>query len=407
MVMTRISQPCSTLRLCLELITCELEDEDKAPDPDADGRASEGRGADGSASPPPPLHDELKEKVEAVEWIALNSLVAIPTSFTPPPTYELEAEADSSVQQAAPAHTAASDNSAVAAGSSPLDRPQEDANEETDPKEEEGTVMFCTAKDGIQRLLGPHIVSQNAWFNKYCSVMLGFRPDLAVLPRLSLRLFSLHTGVLSRKDAAQCHFVVDFGPDTEAKASNDSLQRFSTWTSGCPILEEGGASGTSAEGYSMVFRSQCVRVFDLGACTSKEQATYGLCLRLQTRQGKALAHAFLTLPDFLRFSSLPPASSTTATKQLLSTRRHSFRPLPASALKSVPTTPAAPKAGIFEMDLEAQGSHSLHSRADKQQAFRLRFQLSRQSDWAQLEQLHQPSTYAPYLLSIYCCSTYQ
>ena len=48
-------------------------------------------------------------------------------------------------------------------------------------------VIFCTAQDEIERLLGPHIVSQAANYRKYCSVMLAFRPDMPALPRLSLR----------------------------------------------------------------------------------------------------------------------------------------------------------------------------------------------------------------------------
>ena len=109
-------------------------------------------------------------------------------------------------------------------------------------------------------------------------------------PRVGLRLHSILGSWAKETDAAPLtHAVVriDFGPDAESHMERPSLLRYSTWTSGRPLLQR--SSDTGDDSISLAFFSKRHTVLDLGAKTPEEQSAFHVNIRLEGLDGKEIA----------------------------------------------------------------------------------------------------------------------
>jgi hypothetical protein len=176
-VFSRVGFRADRLRVCVEVLTSResgvaAEEEDEDPKKEKAKATEEKAKGKGKESP----FWNGPEATEAVEWISISSLVAVGRSpGDPVPKKKSEKSTDraennsekSSHKTNEPAETSEKGKEEDAAPD----------NEKKKKEVEEEAVMFVTAKDQIQRKLGPHVVTQDPAYHKFCSLMLGFRPE--------------------------------------------------------------------------------------------------------------------------------------------------------------------------------------------------------------------------------------
>jgi hypothetical protein len=301
---TRLGEPCRRLRLCVEVMTCaapgaglELQQEQEANTANKKKSPS----ATSVSSPAPAatqtqlVNELITETCEGVLWLTLGSLVAIDGSFTPPtpapapPPKEANAPKNSdntgSGQQAGGGEMDHRRGAAAAGGA------EEEAGVASGGGEEgqggQGLV-FVTPRDALKQKL-PDSVKKDAWYNKFCSVMLAYRPDRvsAGPARIVIRLHSIRLPLAAQKvPSTRIRFNV--GPD----AQRDVGQLSRSWTSGTPMLQssrtsqQAGATSLSPPLSTFAFRSQCVASLEVAGRTVQEQGASSLAVRLESVGGK-------------------------------------------------------------------------------------------------------------------------
>jgi hypothetical protein len=150
-VFSRVGFRADRLSVCVEVLTSKesgiAAEEEEDPKKEKAKAKEETAKDNGKESP----FWNGPEATEAVEWISISSLVAVgrwPGDPVPKNKSEKSTDPD---------------------------------NKEKEEKEEEEAVMFMTAKDQINRKLGPHLVTQAPAYHKFCSLMLGFRPETGTI----------------------------------------------------------------------------------------------------------------------------------------------------------------------------------------------------------------------------------
>lgn len=318
-IFTRLSEPCSRLRVCVEVMASEAPggspehapEEEGADKPHKDGAPLSPTAA---ATTEQHLRQNLaRETCEGVVWLALSSLVATGGSTTPLP-------ADAARPAAG---VAAADGGASGGQVGGEAAPAEGGNTAAQPKEE--GLLFVTPRDGLRQKI-PEAVRKDAWYDKHCSVLLAYRPERigAGVPRLVIRLHSIHLPLAAHElPTSRVHFKL--GPDAAPSRRGHLAQSF---VSGAPMRQEAAArrgAGATLAGTTLAFRSRCVASLEVAGRTQQEQEASELAISVASVDGKEVASALLTMGDIVRIATSSRAAQPSAPQHLTTTHHSPVR----------------------------------------------------------------------------------